>query len=264
MSFMGRQTHRGGLRVPHPNRNPTSTLQSSRVLSRVIPFVISLKITHRHRTSGMSSTAIHKHKSSSYDPRRQWGLKPDPPHPAEGGAATYHFSGHIAQTGAWASEQIGREGQAKAQRKQAARDSDRALRALLKHDKQGMKAVMMAREAAAAAATSDKTKKRKSEAKEEPVKQGYSAKVIQDLGFDPAAMKPGSSGPSGPSREAATKKKVRYCGECKPRLTVLYRWKPWQLYMQTGAKSILVQDQDPKFVQGFRYRSRRDPRKLKW
>jgi len=177
------------------------------------------------RTSGMTTSSTHKRKSE-YDPMRQWGLKPE-----ENGStssATYVLSGHIV-TGSssdpramYVAESMGREGQAKAKRKLAGKESDRALKELLERDKEGMRAVMKAREAHTGKgkdAELDKdrakrgskstvgkkgTKKRldsdegESYDDENDLRTGddntrkttYSAGVIKSLGFDPS-MKPG-------------------------------------------------------------------------
>jgi len=70
-----------------------------------------------------------------------------------GGGATYVVAGHVVGGAAGDSrslnvaETMGREGQAKAKRK-FGRDADRQLKALLERDKEGMKAVVRAREVA--------------------------------------------------------------------------------------------------------------------
>jgi len=105
-------------------------------------------------------------------------------------------------------ENMGREGQAKAKRKLSGKDADRALKALLERDKEGMKAVMKAREVAARINEADGGKKssKKSKGKEKSrvgeeeidnrdlpdaetntTKNSYSAEVIKQLGFDPTA-----------------------------------------------------------------------------
>ncbi|KAJ7146150.1 hypothetical protein C8R44DRAFT_836988 [Mycena epipterygia] len=161
-------------------------------------------------TSGMSTSAVRKRKPD-YDPRRKWGLKPLD---ADSGGATYLVSGHIISGGAgvadlrdsmYIGESMGREGQAKASRKLAARDDDeRVLKALLGRDTEGMKPVMKAREVGLAekaeqeAAKGDKRKgKKKADAgdgptaskdvapKAAPTKNAYSAQVMKQLGFDP-------------------------------------------------------------------------------
>lgn len=175
-----------------------------------------------HRTSGMTTSSSHKRKSA-YDPMRQWGLKPE--ESTSGNGATYVLSGHIV-TGASSdprsvhlAESMGREGQAKAKRKLAAKEADRALKELLQRDKEGMKAVMKARETragkemgkdkeaikGASSSVVEKKKTRKGldsdeeesdddddfQSKDDSMrKTTYSAGVIKSLGFDPS-MKPG-------------------------------------------------------------------------
>lgn len=106
------------------------------------------------------------------------------------------------------SENMGREGQAKAKRK-SVKDADRALKSLLDRDKDGMKAVMKAREAgkmlhSADAKSKDSNQqqgkkvetrngKRKAMSSDEEddtttgATKSYSAEVIKQLGFDPIA-----------------------------------------------------------------------------
>lgn len=158
----------------------------------------------------MSTSSTHKSKSG-YDPLRKWGLKPSD----EGPGATYMVSGHVV-TGSSAdprtmhiAESIGREGQAKAKRKLDGRDSDKALKALLQRDKDGMKAVIKAREKArelvkdpksetvSKKTPSERTKRKldstddEDEDREDNVKKtAYSAGMIKSLGFDPS-LKPG-------------------------------------------------------------------------
>ncbi|KAJ7161007.1 hypothetical protein C8R46DRAFT_1106205 [Mycena filopes] len=74
---------------------------------------------------------------------------------------------------------MGRENQAKANRKLASREEARVLKALQGRDNEGMKAVMKAREAA----TTDSTAKVRT-------RGAFSAEVIKKLGFDPS-FKPG-------------------------------------------------------------------------
>ncbi|KAJ7042899.1 hypothetical protein C8F04DRAFT_56377 [Mycena alexandri] len=154
-------------------------------------------------TSGMSTTA--RKQKPEYDPRRKGGLKPL--NDASGGA-TYVVSGHIVGGGNGAdsmfvSESIGREGQAKANRKLAAREDARVLKALQGRDNDGMKAVMKAREVglakkdASKGGGKDKKKSASSTtqaasatpASDTPAKastkSAFSAQAIQQLGFDP-------------------------------------------------------------------------------
>ncbi|KAF5376070.1 hypothetical protein D9615_007682 [Tricholomella constricta] len=169
-------------------------------------------------TTGMSTSNVPKRKPA-YDPARQWGLKPEP---NEGSASTYIVSGHIVNDSKmdsrslFATENIGREGQAKAARRLSGKDSDRALKSLLARDKEGMKAVIKAREVGVEmgkgkgkgkgggkVVEADKGKgKTKGKEKEKrdggetvaemnsttTTKNAYSAEVIKQLGFDPIAM----------------------------------------------------------------------------
>ncbi|PPQ80327.1 hypothetical protein CVT25_003609 [Psilocybe cyanescens] len=170
-------------------------------------------------TSGMSSSATHKSKNG-YDPLRKWGLKPSDD--IAGNGATYMVSGHIV-TGSssdpktmFISETMGREGQARAKRLIDGKDSDRALKALLQRDKEGMKAVMKAREVnrvlvkerksekSTNKVTTDPKKRKKSRDSSDEEGDGgnddgkdtnlrktaYSAEIIKSLGFDPS-LKPG-------------------------------------------------------------------------
>ncbi|KAF9484171.1 hypothetical protein BDN70DRAFT_910831 [Pholiota conissans] len=165
-------------------------------------------------SGGMSNSSTYKRKHD-YDPKKQWGLKPE--ERTAGSNATYMVSGHIVSGSSadprtlYVSEGIGREGQAKAKRILAGKDADKTLARLLERDKDGMKAVMKAREVGigdgAGKVKGEKAKKKKnsketseededsekesSRAKENVVcKTAYSAAVIKSLGFDPT-LKPG-------------------------------------------------------------------------
>ena len=191
---------------------------------------LNFPLTPRYRTSGMSISSGPKPKPA-YDPARQWGLKPAEAH--EPGSATYVISGHtINGSGSdvqslYVAETIGREGQAKAKRKLANKDADRALKALLERDKDGMKAVLTAR----VFATEDGRKQPKSAKGRETLKaklgdrdqeqttggptstsrHSYSAAVIKNLGFDPAVQAGRRS-----SSDSAIQKKVRqYFSVCQ-------------------------------------------------
>ncbi|KAF5353526.1 hypothetical protein D9756_007998 [Leucocoprinus leucothites] len=156
-------------------------------------------------TSGMTTTSTHKRKSQ-YDPARQWGLKPE----ESTRGSTYVVSGHVVSgsnadpRNMFVGETIGREGQAKAQRKSAG-DTDRVLKSLLERDRAGMRAVMIARESShtsnlkleyggkAKAPKKSAQKKIMSGDEEEsaaPSQNGYTAQVVKQLGFDPT-LKPG-------------------------------------------------------------------------
>ncbi|KAG6866330.1 hypothetical protein C0991_005797 [Blastosporella zonata] len=163
-------------------------------------------------TTGMSMSSAPKRKPA-YDPARQWGLKPEP----TAASATYIVSGHIVNdSGAdsrslFATENIGREGQAKAARKMSKKAADRALVSLLERDKEGMKAVMKAREVGQRetdASSGSKDTKGKGKGKDPKGKgrqadvetlptarNAYTAEVIKNLGFDPIAMAGQRRGP---------------------------------------------------------------------
>ncbi|KAF9450739.1 hypothetical protein P691DRAFT_664712 [Macrolepiota fuliginosa MF-IS2] len=139
-------------------------------------------------TSGMSATSVHKRKAE-YDPARQWGLKPEE---ATRGS-TYVISGHVVSgsnadpRNMYVGETMGREGQAKAQRKSVG-DADRALKALLERDHNGMKAVLLAREASGISNSGKSENKSAFLSDDEPPRSGknaFTAEVVKQLGFDP-------------------------------------------------------------------------------
>jgi minichromosome maintenance protein 10 len=152
----------------------------------------------------MSTTAGPRRKPA-YDPARQWGLKPAEP----GTGETYIISGHIVNGSStdsrsvFISENIGREGQAKARRKIAGKDADKALESMLERDKEGMRAVVKAREVGMKM-DMEKSVGKKGKKAEKISKSGtlteagnapttsssYSSSVIRSIGFDPA-VKPG-------------------------------------------------------------------------
>jgi minichromosome maintenance protein 10 len=148
------------------------------------------------------STSSASQRKLAYDPARQWGLKPEP----DAGGSTYVISGHIINGSGmdsrslYATEQLGREGQAKAKRKLSSKDADRALKVLLERDKEGMKAVVRAREVGKFVDGEKSGRTREERAKmNEPslgdgisrrsahFKNAYTAEVIKHLGFDPVA-----------------------------------------------------------------------------
>ena len=99
------------------------------------------------------STHAKKAKKAEYDPARQWGLKPEPDS-GGGGGATYFVEGHVVAgsndaKSLFVAETIGRDAQARASRKAASLETDRALQLLLKRDKEGTRALASARAAAA-------------------------------------------------------------------------------------------------------------------
>ncbi|KAF4586295.1 hypothetical protein EYR38_010570 [Pleurotus pulmonarius] len=142
-------------------------------------------------TSGMSVSAASKRKPA-YDPARQWGLAPVASSSSSVttfSAPTYVVSGHVVSSN---SDNIGREGQAKAQRKLLAHEADQTLKKLLRNDKEGMKTVL--RKAKEIAPKSGEDDSGSDEDMAEDVetnriakKPAYSAEVIKKLGFDPLA-----------------------------------------------------------------------------
>lgn len=162
-------------------------------------------------TGTLTTSAKYKAKHS-YDPAKLWGLQPE-----ERQSSTYVISGHVVSGTSndprtlQMSENIGREGQAKAKRK-LNRDADFQLKKLLERDKNGMQVVISAREAAkkmAAEGAQTASSSSKGKAKERPkgvqdssvegeseddlvvdrpakTSKGYSAGVIKSLGFDPS------------------------------------------------------------------------------
>ena len=196
--------------------------QSGKVSSLLNLFILLNKRWTLTRTSGMStsstSSSTYKRKTA-YDPQRQWGLKPEDGSIGDG--ATYVVSGHVVSGTSsdprttYLTENIGRDGQAKAKRKMGGGQdaADRALKALLERDKEGMKAVMSARESGKVLVNSEEGRngrnkceqgkgdhkgKRKQVAddacgqepdaceakKKRP--SSYSAGIIRSLGFDPS------------------------------------------------------------------------------
>jgi minichromosome maintenance protein 10 len=155
----------------------------------------------------MSNNATRKRKHE-YDPARSWGLKPEENY-NDGGGATYVVSGHVVSgsgsgSGMFVGESLGREVQAKAARKMAGRETEKALSQLLMRDKEGMQAVVKAREAALKNKekasgkrnenTAQKGKRKEAEVKcgevgleKDTRRGGYSAAIIKNLGFDPSA-----------------------------------------------------------------------------
>lgn len=135
-------------------------------------------------------------RKSAFDPSRKWGLKPDPD--AAGTGTTYIISGHTIsgsndKRSMFVSETIGREAQAKASRKDSAKDVDRELQKLLKRDKEGMKAVASARSYAKKLAkeakdesAADKTKKGATKQNGKSKSKVVEKKRIEDAGDDPS------------------------------------------------------------------------------
>lgn len=176
------------------------------------------------------------------------------------------MSGHIiGSSSSFVAENVGREGQAKAKRK-SRRDADRELKVLLtRGDKEGMRAVVKAREVAKAMSkkkkedpskdpgkgknqkdVKGKAKARKPESDsdlevEDPPdaqastqKNAYNAQVIKQLGFDPT-VKPGQKRID----DSAVRKKVRLSTNLAVRYlissyTSLTRWQHFNLLVKTS------------------------------
>lgn len=183
-------------------------------------------------------------RKTDYDPTRQWGLKPK----LETDGSTYIVSGHIVGASGsdslFATEGIGREGQAKAKRKLEKAEAEKSLRQLAARDREGMEAVMKAREVVkgqkakakegeTAAKGKGKGKAKQQEAEEEDgveeevQRKAYSTSLVRSLGFDPTVkagqrrVDPGSTGESKVSVPFACEERdtdSRYCSSklCKP------------------------------------------------
>ena len=142
---------------------------------------------------GMSMSAAKrgKRREAEYDPDKQWGLLPAGS--SIGGGSTYVLSGHVissSQADIFVGERMGREAQARAQRKATGQEVDRVLKQLMEKDQEGMRSVLRAREAGGA-----KVKERKKAKDNESIaedvqlrkRQGYSTSIIKGIGFDPAS-----------------------------------------------------------------------------
>ncbi|PFH53007.1 hypothetical protein AMATHDRAFT_73817 [Amanita thiersii Skay4041] len=144
-------------------------------------------------TMGMSTTAVKKRRKheSEFDPDRQWGLMPSST--SGGGGATYVLSGHVvssSQSDIYVGERMGREAQARAQRKVAGKEVEKTLSQLLQRDKEGMRSVLRAREAGGMKEIGKENKNAGESGVEANMRknQGYSAQVIKGIGFDPSAQ----------------------------------------------------------------------------
>ncbi len=138
---------------------------------------------------GMSTSAARrgKRREAEFDPDKQWGLLPTGP---STGGSTYVLSGHVvssSQADIFVGERMGREAQARAQRKATGQEVDKVLKKLMGKDKDGMRSVLRAREAG----VKEKKKPKEDETTTEDAKlrkhQGYSTSVIKGIGFDPAS-----------------------------------------------------------------------------
>lgn len=155
-------------------------------------------------SNSSKSFSQQQRQRKEYDPKRQWGLQPE----QESYGSTYVVSGHIingdgdnGSSSLYLAENMGREGQAKAARASAKRQEDKMLKTLLSRDRDGTRALIEARNYA--------SKEKKGAAKKddvleevgnsfdmkdkEAVKRSYSTNVIRGIGFDPTALRKGSS-----------------------------------------------------------------------
>lgn len=134
----------------------------------------------------MSSSAA-KAKKKDYDPARQWGLKPE----GQTSGSTYIVSGHIVSGSdsrtMFMGENFGREAQAKAARKVAAADADKALKRKLMKDKKGAKAEEVKPEGKTKGKGKSPHSAPETSEDKQPHRKAYSAQMIKQLGFDPAA-----------------------------------------------------------------------------
>ncbi|KAF6750315.1 hypothetical protein DFP72DRAFT_1139493 [Ephemerocybe angulata] len=174
-------------------------------LSDVCEYHVQNAVQHRRAarpeftagTGGMSTSTVVKRKHD-YDPARQWGLAPSLT--STSSSSTYIVSGHIvknSQASMFNSENMGREGQAKAKRKLANDEVERQLKKMLERDREGMEVVIKAREAAQArldaseaAASGSGSGSGSKESGAKGKGKAYSQSVIRSLGFDPT-LRPG-------------------------------------------------------------------------
>jgi minichromosome maintenance protein 10 len=141
---------------------------------------------------GMSTSAAKrgKKREAEFDPDKQWGLLPTAS--STGGGSTYVLSGHVisSQADVFVGERMGREAQARAQRKATGQEVDKVLKQLMEKDRDGMRSVLRAREAGGTKVKEGKkAKDNESMAEDVQVKkgQGYSASIIKGIGFNPAS-----------------------------------------------------------------------------
>ncbi|KAF7297262.1 zf-primase domain-containing protein [Mycena indigotica] len=138
-------------------------------------------------TSGLGSTAKASKRKGDYDPRKKWGLAPLD---AEKGP-TYVFSGHVVgaadvKESMRVAENMGREGQAKASRRMAARDED--LKIMKALGKRGGDKAQSSKELPTK--DNEKDLELKPKITISASKTAYTPELIQRIGFDPT-LKPG-------------------------------------------------------------------------
>ncbi|KAF8630273.1 hypothetical protein AX17_005459 [Amanita inopinata Kibby_2008] len=149
-------------------------------------------------TMGMTASAAvkkgRKHEAE-FDPDKQWGMLPSG---SSNGGTTYVLSGHVisSQSDIYIGERMGREAQAKAQRKAAGQETEKALKLLATRDRDGMKSVLRAREAGGSGMKITKKSLEESVAEEAQAKKGpgYSVSVIKGIGFNPVALAVATAG----------------------------------------------------------------------
>ncbi|EJD05074.1 uncharacterized protein FOMMEDRAFT_81119 [Fomitiporia mediterranea MF3/22] len=172
-------------------------------------------------TSGMSTTA--NKRKATYDPQRQWGLKPEAANRGVDGETTYVVGGLVASSGRTQTisnvgEVMGREEQARARRKAGVRE-DKALSELLVNGKThcargdsgdtSREALAVVNRARMMMSNARKTGFDESETNskgkdniastegndvERPQRKTYSAEMVKRLGFNPTAKPYGQIG----------------------------------------------------------------------
>jgi minichromosome maintenance protein 10 len=126
-------------------------LLSSSATSPVSSQTLTRQTNKKSRTSGLGVGSSLQKRKAAYDPQRKWGLSPAEGSVAPPTDATYIVAGHVvagagsSKRDLFLSESVGREAQTKAARQANSRDTDAALKLLLKRDKAGMQAVQAAR-----------------------------------------------------------------------------------------------------------------------
>ncbi|KAH6912084.1 hypothetical protein BKA70DRAFT_1184627 [Coprinopsis sp. MPI-PUGE-AT-0042] len=204
IAVLGKARDLGRCNVRKKDGNTCGRWVDKRV-SEVCDYHVQSAVQHRRAarpeftagTGGMTNKPTAKRKTD-YDPARQWGLKPD----LKTDGSTYIVSGHIVgasdSKSLFATENIGREGQAKAKRKLDNAEADKLLKQLAARDREGMEAVMKAREVmkgqkdvkakeeGKSSKGKGKGKEKEEAAKEEEVqRKAYSTSVVRSIGFDP-------------------------------------------------------------------------------
>ncbi|TEB33818.1 hypothetical protein FA13DRAFT_1730099 [Coprinellus micaceus] len=176
--------------------------------SEVCEYHIQAAVQHRRAgraefsvgTGGMTSSSVVKRKHD-YDPKRKWGLEP-----SASTGATYIVSGHVVRgdnstSSLFVSENMGREGQARAQRKMANDQTEKQLKKMLERDRDGMEAPVQKADSVKGKGVVKPSEGGEQEEREggwrsrlveelNKPKKAYSASIVRSLGFDPT-HKPG-------------------------------------------------------------------------